>query len=189
MTNFPTNLEDVYLARTFDPDTKITAPWQSGMTGIGYDTRRPATSDSLNAFWDTEVQGQDDYLDEMRDAVGLSAIQLGARSVDDHRRPVRRSRSPRSRRRSTSRWSATIKGNDYLRTWPRATSSLAMAWSGDIVSSPATRRRSGSAVAKEGGMLWTDNMLIPKGAPNKEQAEAFIDFYYDPASPPRSRPS
>ncbi len=30
-------------------------------------------------------------------------------------------------------------------------------------------------------MLWTDNMLIPKGAANKTQAEAFIDFYYDPA--------
>ena len=35
-------------------------------------------------------------------------------------------------------------------------------------------------VPTEGGMLWTDNMMIPKGAANKKQAEAFIDFYYDP---------
>ena len=29
-------------------------------------------------------------------------------------------------------------------------------------------------------MLWTDNMVIPKGTPNKAQAERWIDFYYDP---------
>ncbi len=35
-------------------------------------------------------------------------------------------------------------------------------------------------LAKEGGMLWTDNMVIPKGAKNKGQAELWIDFYYRP---------
>ena len=35
-------------------------------------------------------------------------------------------------------------------------------------------------------MLWTDNMLIPKGAANKYTAELMIDFVYDPRSPPRS---
>lgn len=29
-------------------------------------------------------------------------------------------------------------------------------------------------------MLWTDNMVIPKGAKNKGQAEIWIDFYYKP---------
>ena len=39
-------------------------------------------------------------------------------------------------------------------------------------------------------MLWTDNMVIPKGAPNKAQAERWIDFYYDPAERRRrSRPT
>ena len=33
----------------------------------------------------------------------------------------------------------------------------------------------------EGGMLWTDNMLIPKGAQHKYTAELMIDFVYDPA--------
>jgi spermidine/putrescine transport system substrate-binding protein len=31
-------------------------------------------------------------------------------------------------------------------------------------------------------MLWTDNMVIPKGSPNKAQAERWIDFYYDPVN-------
>ena len=30
-------------------------------------------------------------------------------------------------------------------------------------------------------MLWTDNMLIPKGAVHKDTAELMIDFCYDPS--------
>ena len=37
-------------------------------------------------------------------------------------------------------------------------------------------------LADQGGMLWTDNMAIPKGAVNKAQAQVFIDWYYDPAN-------
>ena len=29
-------------------------------------------------------------------------------------------------------------------------------------------------------MLWTDNMMIPKGAQHKGTAELWIDFYYQP---------
>jgi spermidine/putrescine transport system substrate-binding protein len=35
-------------------------------------------------------------------------------------------------------------------------------------------------LASEGGMLWTDNMAIPKGTPNKQLALIWINFYYDP---------
>jgi spermidine/putrescine transport system substrate-binding protein len=31
-------------------------------------------------------------------------------------------------------------------------------------------------------MLWTDNMVIPKGAKNKGQAELWINFYYEPVN-------
>ena len=37
-------------------------------------------------------------------------------------------------------------------------------------------------LADQGGMLWTDNMAIPKGAQNKAQAEVFIDWYYVPTN-------
>ena len=54
-----------------------------------------------------------------------------------------------------------------------------MAWSGDM-SSPADKPTDFHwTLADEGGMLWTDNMAIPKGAPNKSRP-SMIDFYYDP---------
>jgi spermidine/putrescine transport system substrate-binding protein len=179
MTNFPTNLEDPYLTRTFDPGAKMTAPWQSGMTGIGYDSAVVGELSSLDAFWDTKYKGKLDYLSEMRDAVGLSAIRLGfdpATITDDQ---FDKSLAEIKKAIDT-KLVRTIKGNDYLTDLASGDVVVSMAWSGDIIQLALDKKTMKFAVAKEGGMLWTDNMMIPKGAPNKKQAEAFIDFYYDP---------
>ena len=56
-----------------------------------------------------------------------------------------------------------------------------MAWSGDIVAKQAEKETLAWQLPDEGGMLWTDNMLVPKGAQHKYTAELFIDFVYDPA--------
>jgi spermidine/putrescine transport system substrate-binding protein len=53
-----------------------------------------------------------------------------------------------------------------------------MVWSGDLASSGTEGDT--FQVPDEGVMIWTDNMLIPKGATNKYTAELMIDFVYDP---------
>jgi spermidine/putrescine transport system substrate-binding protein len=57
---------------------------------------------------------------------------------------------------------------------------LAMAWSGDIVVKQAEKETLAWQLPDEGAMLWTDNMLVPKGAAHKYTAELMIDFVYDP---------
>ena len=179
MQNFPANLEAPYLARTFDPGAKMTAPWQSGMTGIGYDSAVTGELDSLDVFWDTKYKGKLDYLSEMRDAVGLSAIRLGfdpSTITDDQYTQA----LGEIQKAIKSKLVRTIKGNDYLTDLASGDVVVSMAWSGDIIQVSKDKATLKWALPKEGGMLWTDNMMIPKGAPGKKQAEAFIDFYYDP---------
>jgi spermidine/putrescine transport system substrate-binding protein len=77
MTSFPQNLLEQYHGRSFDPDTNLAAPWQSGMTGIGYDKAQTGDLTSVAVFWDPAWKGKVTYLDEMRDTVGLAAIKLG----------------------------------------------------------------------------------------------------------------
>jgi len=66
---------------------------------------------------------------------------------------------------------------------------IGMAWSGDITSlllpDQTAQQDFQWALPTEGGMLWTDNMVIPKGAENKGQAELWIDFYYRPENAAR----
>ena len=66
-----------YNGRSFDPDTNLAAPWQSGMTGIGYDKAVTGDLTSLAVFWDDAYEGRMTYLDELRDTVGLAALKLG----------------------------------------------------------------------------------------------------------------
>jgi spermidine/putrescine transport system substrate-binding protein len=56
-----------------------------------------------------------------------------------------------------------------------------LAWSGDIFQQNLS---SGSnlqfVVPKEGGTIWTDNMMIPKYAQNPVDAMLLMDWYYRP---------
>jgi len=55
-----------------------------------------------------------------------------------------------------------------------------MAWSGDMVQVLVDKPGIKFVVADEGGMLWTDNSMIPNGALHKNGAEKLIDYYYIP---------
>jgi spermidine/putrescine transport system substrate-binding protein len=56
-------------------------------------------------------------------------------------------------------------------------------WSGDmfqVIADPANAKANLQyVIPKEGTVLWTDNLVIPKGAPNKDLALKFINYIYD----------
>jgi spermidine/putrescine transport system substrate-binding protein len=54
-----------------------------------------------------------------------------------------------------------------------------MAWSGDVVQLEPDNPNLHWNLAETGGDIWTDNMLIPKGA-NVYTASVYMNFVYDP---------
>ena len=77
MPNVVANLQDVYKNVTWDPTNDHHVPWQSGMTGLGYDKAKTGDLTSLDAFFDPKYKGKVDYLTEMRDTIGLTMLKLG----------------------------------------------------------------------------------------------------------------
>jgi spermidine/putrescine transport system substrate-binding protein len=75
-------------------------------------------------------------------------------------------------------------GNRYVDELLAGNIVLAQAWSGDVLGLLVPEQTEAQdfrfALPAEGGMLWTDNMGIPKGALGKADAEAWIDYYYRP---------
>ena len=71
-------------------------------------------------------------------------------------------------------------GNDYVDDLPRGDVVAAVGWSGDAVQlqpdNPAIQFR----VPDEGCILWSDDMVIPVGAPNPGAAYEFLNFIYEP---------
>ena len=55
-------------------------------------------------------------------------------------------------------------------------------WSGDAVQLQADNPNIEFVMPKEGCMLWSDNMVIPIGAPNPTAAEAWMNYVYDPVN-------
>jgi spermidine/putrescine transport system substrate-binding protein len=181
MPNFTANLVDTYKGVDWDPDGTHHAPWQSGMTGLGYDPKKTGDLTSLNAFFtaDDRWKGRVDILSEMRDAIGLTMLKLGL----DPAKPTREGCDAAVAELQKAREAKIIrafKGNEYAEDLKAGNVVLAMAWSGDMIQVLIEKPGMTFTIADEGGMLWTDNNLIPKGAAHKFTAELLIDWYYQP---------
>jgi spermidine/putrescine transport system substrate-binding protein len=62
-----------------------------------------------------------------------------------------------------------------------------VAYSGDILQFNLEARQDGAevdpygfAVPESGGLLWSDNFLMPRMSGRQEEVQKLIDFYYDP---------
>ena len=72
-------------------------------------------------------------------------------------------------------------GNEYAADLAAGNISVAIAWSGDIQGLAADNPDLKWIAPKEGAMLFSDNMMIPKSSDNVDGAHAWLDWCYDPA--------
>jgi spermidine/putrescine transport system substrate-binding protein len=174
------NLVDAQASPPFDPDREYSLPWQSGMTGIAWneDLTGPVTSiDQLLS--DPKLKGKITMLKELADSVGLVMLDNGddPATVDDDSfsRAVDKVQSA-----VDSGQIRRFTGNDYSGPLANGDLAAAVAWSGDIVQLLADNPKLKWAIPEAGGMIWTDNMLIPQGG-SVPTASTYMNFVYDPA--------
>jgi spermidine/putrescine transport system substrate-binding protein len=181
MPNFVANLGDEYKNVDWDATGDQHAPWQSGMTGLGFDPAKTGDLDSVEAFFtaDPRWKGKVDILSEMRDAVGIAMLKLGLPTETPTRTACDQACAELQKAKGAKIIRA-FKGNEYAEDLKSGNVVLAMAWSGDMVQVLTDKPGMKFVIAKEGGMLWTDNSLIPKGAVHKGTAELLLDWYYQP---------
>jgi spermidine/putrescine transport system substrate-binding protein len=162
---------------SFDPGRKYSIPWQSGMTGIWVDKSKAPEIESVNDLFDPKYKGKVTFLEEMRDSVPLV---MKAEGVD----PVEA---------STEEWTKAIEkvdaaadsgqirrftGNDYTEDLTAGNIVAAIGWSGDA--SIVENENAEWIMPTEGCVLWSDNMVIPVGAPNTAAALGWMEFVYEP---------
>jgi spermidine/putrescine transport system substrate-binding protein len=174
------NLIEAQASPPFDPERKYSLPWLSGMDGIAWneDLTGPVTS-ITQLFEDPELKGRVTVFNEMADTLGLVLLDNDddPASVTDEAfdRALERVRAA-----VDSGQIRRFTGNDYVQ--PLATGNLAacIAWSGDIASVVADNPNLKWAIPEKGGIIWTDNMLIPLGG-SVPTASTYMNFVYQPA--------
>jgi spermidine/putrescine transport system substrate-binding protein len=179
--NCTANLRDALKNQVWDPAQDYHYPWQSGMTGIGYNKKvlasagkaAPKSLTDLYALPSNRVS----FLTESRDTFGLGLLKLGIDPnpqtvTADNLQAVHDDIKPLVEK------GLIFADNSYLKNFAAKKTWAAMVWSGDLASSGTEGDT--FVVPTEGAMIWTDNMLIPKGATNKFTAELMMNFVYDP---------
>lgn len=171
------NLVEAQAHPPFDPDREYTLPWFSGMDGIAWneDVTGPVTT-VTQLLEDPKLKGKVGVWNSMGDTLGLVMLENG----DDPAKVTDESfdRALAKIQQAVDRGQIRrFYGNDYAQ--PLSTGDLAasMAWSGDIfgLGNPKLKW----VIPDAGGIIWTDNMLIPTGG-SVPTASTYMNFVYDP---------
>jgi spermidine/putrescine transport system substrate-binding protein len=165
---------------SWDPNRDYSLPWQSGMTGIGYDPNKVGgeLTSVARLLDDPKLKGKVTLLTELADTIGLVVLANG----DDpaHITPATYSKAvARIEKAVKSGQVRQFTGNDYAPLLAKGDVWAAMAWSGDMVQLHADHPDLKWNLPDTGGMIWTDNMLIPHGG-DVFTASTYMNFYYEP---------
>ncbi len=167
----------------FDPERDQSLPWQSGYAGLGFnvDLLEELTGKreirTIAELWDPALKGRVSMLSEMRDSVGLVMLSQGNDPADftedDFNAAI-----AELQEQIDSGQIRQVSGNDYLAALENKDVVAAIGWSGDVAALGDPFR---FVIPESGGTLWTDNMMVPAMARHRNNAERFMDWYYDPA--------
>ncbi|MEY4742000.1 MAG: hypothetical protein RL672_750 [Actinomycetota bacterium] len=183
------NLQPAYMGASFDPKREFTLPYQGIIAGITYNkveykklTGKDAPT-SLDDLWNPALKGRIGVLKEMRDTIGMILLAQGIAIAD-----------PKSLtedafmaaidffKGKVADLNIKIKGQGYSVDFENGDTVAAIAWSGDTVQMnlSAGHEKYGFVIPQSGATISADEFVIPMGATHKANAEALINFYYDP---------
>ncbi|MBO4209609.1 polyamine ABC transporter substrate-binding protein [Micromonospora echinofusca] len=178
--NVQANLLPSLRNRSFDPENRIAIPWQSGLAGLAYNgkvAKEIRTVDEL--LTRPDLKGKVTALSEMRDTMGLLLQSNGhdpanftAAQFDDALAKLKRAVDSGQIRRFT--------GNDYAPELAKGDIAACVAWSGDVIQLSAEDDKIQFVTPDSGVMLYSDNMLVPNKATHKGNAEALMNYYFEP---------
>lgn len=179
LPNVDKNLREDLKSPSYDPNREFSVPWQSGMTGLI--VRKDLAPDvrSINDLFDPKYKGKVTMLTELRDTVPLvmkaDGIDPDNATKEDWLKTIDKIKSA-----AASGQIRDFTGNDYAGPMVRGDVVAAIGWSGDAVQLQADNPNIEYRMPTQGCILWSDNMVIPVGAPNPNAALEWINYVYRP---------
>ncbi len=180
--NFDQNAEDFARSPDYDPGNKHSMAWQSGLTGIGVNSKL--------------VNGPVTKMDDLADPaiVGTNSVGMLKSDMPDFvmvNLGIDPATSGPAEWKEAADWlkfqkeQGTVRqyyDQGYIDDFTAGNTSATMAWSGDVLYYKIWGELDNlDWVFPEGGaLLWIDNMLVPVGAANPVGAAMLMDWYYDP---------
>lgn len=178
--NVEANLVDTLREPQFDPGRNFTVPWQSGMDGLGYNRRETGREiTSMADLFDPEFRGRVSMLSDFHDSASL-VLQMNGIDTEDATLDDVLAAIEEIDRQNQSGQIRRFTGNDYTSDLTNGNLAIAVAYSGDMIQLRADNPDLEFVIPEEGGILWTDNMMIPQKAEHPYAAEVLMNHVYQP---------
>ena len=172
------NLDPDFVGLSYDPKNEYSATYQWGTTGILYNpevVKEDVTS--WDAMWDEKYSGKIGMLNDVRETFGACLKRLGYSLNSTDQAELDEAQSELEKQKPLLRgYFASPEAGDLVVGGDLA---LAHLFSGDAFSAIAENDKLVYVIPGEGATRWTDNMAIPKGAPNPDGAHDFINYILD----------
>ena len=174
------NIGQVYYekSRQFDPDNQYSIPYCWGTVGILYNTKMVEEPiDSWTVLWDTQYKDNILMQDSVRDAfaVALKTLGYSLNSTSIHEltqaKDLLVQQKPLVQAYVIDQVRDKMIGNE---------AAIGVIYSGEAIYTQTENPDLAYVVPKEGSNMWIDSWVMPKNAPNKENAEKFLYFLCRP---------
>lgn len=170
------NIGQQYLeqSREFDPENKYSVPYCFGTVGILYNkTMVDEPIESWSVLWDEKYADNILMQDSVRDAFMVS-LKLNGYSMNTlDETELETARDTLIEQKPLVQAYVIDQVRDKMIGGEAA---LGVIYSGEAIYTQRENADLAYVIPKEGTNVWIDSWVIPKNAPNKENAEAFINF-------------
>lgn len=169
---------------SFDPGRNYSLTWQSGFAGIGYDKEKVGRElKSLDDLFADDLKGRITVLSEMRDTLGLLMQWEGVDIAGDWGKEAFDAAIAKIDQLIGDGYIRRIKGNAYMNDLKSGNAIAGIVWSGDLFVLRAETENDNweFVIPESGGTLWSDNLMVPITSTHRRNAEALMNYYYDPA--------
>ena len=171
-------IDDAYKGLEYDPDNEYSVAYTWGTVGIIYNTTMlDYVPDSWSVLWDENLSGQILMFDNRRDALGIALKYLGYSQNTTDEAQIKEAVDLLIEQRPLVQSYVMDQIFDKLEGGEAAVGPY---YAGDAITMIAENPDLAFVTPKEGTNLFVDAMCVPKGAANKANAEAFINFMCDP---------
>jgi len=178
-----TNIRKVLSEVGFDNGRNYSLTWQSGFAGFGWNTQKlPKGVRTIEDLFAPANKGRIMVLSELRDTIGIIMQYQGVDPSGDFTEDQYMNAIDFLKGKIADGFIRQVKGNSYSESLVNGDAVAVIGWSGDLfILKSENNGKFDFAIPESGGMLWSDNMLIPSTSTHKKNAETLINYYYEPA--------
>jgi spermidine/putrescine transport system substrate-binding protein len=179
MPNFK-NLDPAWQKRSWDPDAKYSVPWVWGTTSYSVDTAvYKGPLDSLKTLFEppAELQGKIGMFGSPSEVMSLALVYLGKSQCNTDSTDLK---ALDALLEAQKPFVKVYNSDGTVERQVSGETAMHQQWSGKA---EATRQQKATVkyvYPKEGVVGWMDNVAVPKGAPNLDNAKAFLNFLMEP---------